>query len=77
MLFGQPFEFVLLGICLFLFLIFAIVLGASNKDDNNARIAAAIFGIFAFGVGGFLLFRLHKTSMIGTVLRTAESLKIA
>lgn len=77
MMFGQPFEFNLLVICLILFLIFAIIVGASNKSDTNARVAAAVFGVAAFGVGGYLLFRLHKTSLLGTVIRSTESLKIA
>jgi hypothetical protein len=77
MIFGQPLEFTLLALCLFLFLVFAIIVGASNTDDKKTRIAGAIFGIGAFGLGSYLLFRLHKTSLMGTVLRSAESLKIA
>lgn len=72
---SHPKEFKLLLVTLILFLIFAIIMGASDKTDYSSRTAGTVFGVAAFGLGFYLLYRFNKGSPLGALFRSAEHLE--
>jgi len=74
--FSQPFDFKLQFIALLFFLICIIILGSSDTEDDQARIAGAVFGVGAFGLGIWVLGRTSSYHTMGTKLMNAAKLNL-